>query len=138
MSPMKYATKNMPNIVSLEKGNEEAVKRKRTCLAMSVPNSPRSLLLETDVFKITLRKVMSSVSVGWVWTDGYSEKKTPGVSRNKDASQRSLKSVKTILFAVFVLNKCCNALGIFFKAKWPTTDFLCDRFLDRRHYFRRY
>ena len=111
---MKYATKNMPNIVNLEKGNEEAVKRKQTCLAMSVPNSPRSLLLETDVFKITLRKVMSSVSVGWVWTDGYSEKKTPGVSRNKDASQRSLKSVKTILFAVFVLNKCCNALGIFF------------------------
>ena len=61
---------------------------------------------------------MSSVSVGWVWTDGYSEKKTPGVSRNKDASKRSLKSVKTILFAVFVLNKCCkscNALGIFLK-----------------------
>ena len=58
---------------------------------------------------------MSSVSVGWVWTDGYSEKKTPGVSRNKDASERSLKSVKTILFAVFVLNKCCNALGIFLK-----------------------
>ena len=75
---MKYATKNMPNIVNLEKGNEEAVKRKQTCLAMSVPNSPRSLLLETDVFKITLRKVMSSVSVGWVWTDGYSEKKRLG------------------------------------------------------------
>ena len=114
MSAMKYATQNMPNIVSLENGNEEAVKHKRTCLAMSVPNSPRSLLLETDVFKITLRK-LSSVSVGWVWTDGYSEKKTPGVSRNKDASERSLKSVKTILFAVFVLNKCCNALGIFLK-----------------------
>ena len=61
MSAMKYATQNMPNIVSLENGNEEAVKHKRTCLAMSVPNSPRSLLLETDVFKITLRKVMSSV-----------------------------------------------------------------------------
>ena len=58
---------------------------------------------------------MSSVSVGWVWTDGYSEKKTPGVSRNKDASERSLKSVKTILFAVFVLNKCFNALAIFLK-----------------------
>lgn len=54
---MKYATQNMPNIVSLENGNEEAVKHKRTCLAMSVPNSPRSLLLETDVFKITLRKL---------------------------------------------------------------------------------
>ena len=58
---------------------------------------------------------LCSVSVGWVRTDGYSEKKTPGVSRNKDASQRSHKSVKTILFAVFVLNKCCNALGIFLK-----------------------
>ena len=81
MSPIKYAAQNMPTIVSLENGNEQAVKHKRTCLAMSVPNGPRSLLLETDVFKITLRKVMSSVSVGWVWTDGYSEKKTPGVSR---------------------------------------------------------
>ena len=57
MSAMKYATQNIPNIVSLENGNEEAVKHKRTCLAMSVPNSPRSLLLETDVFKITLRKL---------------------------------------------------------------------------------
>ena len=28
---MKYATQNMPNIVSLENGNEAAVRHKRTC-----------------------------------------------------------------------------------------------------------
>ena len=70
---MKYATQNMPNIVSLENGNEEAVKHKRTCLAMSVPNSPRSLLLETDVFKITLRKVVFSLRRmgvdGWLFRE---------------------------------------------------------------------
>ena len=72
---MKYATQNMPIIVSLENGNEEAVKHKRKCSTISLPNSPRSLLLETGVFKNTLRKVTSSVtvSVGCVWTDGYSE-----------------------------------------------------------------
>ena len=48
MSPMKYATKNMPNVVSLEKGNEEAVKRKRTCLAMSVPNEKLCLRSPSD------------------------------------------------------------------------------------------
>ena len=48
---MKYATQNMPNIVSLENGNEEAVKHKRKCSTISVPNSPRSLILETGVFE---------------------------------------------------------------------------------------
>ena len=38
---MKYATQNMPNIVGLENGNEEAVKHKRKCSTISVPNSPR-------------------------------------------------------------------------------------------------
>ena len=57
MLPIKFVTQNMPNIVSLENGNEEAVKHKRTCSTISVPNSPLSPLLETDVFKNTLRKV---------------------------------------------------------------------------------
>ena len=94
----------MPNVMGLENGNEAAVKHKRTCSTISVPNSPCS---EAGVFKDTLRKVMSSVtvSVGWVWTDGYFEQKTSGeVQENKDASGRSVKFVKTILFAVFVLN----------------------------------
>ena len=57
---MKYVTQNMPNIVSLENGNEAAVRHKRTCSTICVPNSPCS---ETGVFKNTLRKVMSSVTV---------------------------------------------------------------------------
>ena len=80
MSAMKYATQNMPNIVSLENG--EAVKHKRTCLAMSVPDSRSFTAIGNRRFQNYTPKVMSSVSVGWVWTDGYSEKKTPGVSRN--------------------------------------------------------
>ena len=47
---------------------------------------------------------------GWL----FREKMAWGF-KNKDASERSFKSDKTILFAVFVLNKCCNALGIFLK-----------------------
>ena len=60
----------MPNIVSLENGNEAAVKHKRTSSTISVPNSPWS---EASVFKNTLRKGMSSVTVcvGCVWTGGY-------------------------------------------------------------------
>ena len=123
---MKYATQNMPNIVSLENGNEAAVRHKRTCSTICVPNSPCS---ETGVFKNTLRKVMSSVTVsvglacvasvsarivekvgtraitrletlatqatvGCVWADGYSERKTPAwwVSRNISHMRCSVSS----------------------------------------------
>lgn len=115
---MKYATQNMPNIVSLENGNEEAVKHKRKCSTISVPNSPRSLILETGVFeKYTPKSYVfgdrlrrTCVAVKAI----PRKERLHGVSRNKDASGRSLKFVQTILFAVFVL-KSCNALGIFFK-----------------------
>ena len=116
MSAMKYASQNTPNIVSLENGNEEAVtdinEHVWQCLFLTVLVhcywKPTFSKLHSESYVFGLRRMGVD---GWL----FREKKTPGVSRNKDASERSLKSVKTILFAVFVLNKCCNALGIFLK-----------------------
>ena len=50
-----------------------------------------------------------------MWTVGYSQKKRLGFQEKRMNLGEGLKFVKTILFAVFVLNKCCNALGIFLK-----------------------
>ena len=63
-----------------------------------------------------------------MWTVGYSQKKRLGFQEKRMNLGEGLKFVKTILLAVFVLNKCCNALKI--KDKWPTTDFPCDVFSD--------
>ena len=72
------------------------------------PLFSRSLTLVPRSFLLNRTETLATQA------SGYVEKKTPGVSRNKDASGRSLKFVYTILFVVFVRNKCRNAQGIFF------------------------
>ena len=105
---MKYATQNMPNIVSLENGNEAAVKHKRTW---------QFLFLTVLVRKPAFSKIHSE-KLCLRWPSPSDACGRVAVWRKKRLGFQEIWAKPQICLHHFICcicsNKCRNAQGIFF------------------------